>query len=100
MVVTIVERRGLFRQDLVEHYLTIAREQPQAAERFAIEVDRIVEDLSRYPNSGRLWEPTLEAVGDIRFRLVPGFKIMLFYRVRDQTLTLLTRIIQNKPQRH
>lgn len=82
-------RRRVFREDLIEHYTTIAVEQPAAAERFAAEVDSIIGSLAHHPESGRVWEPDHPALTDVRFRVVTGFKVLLFYQVCGGRLILL-----------
>lgn len=82
-------RRDAFREDLIEHFVTIAREQPDAAEHFAETVERLLVDLRIYPESGRQWHPTDRRLTGVRFRVVSGFNVLIFYLIRDDKLIAL-----------
>lgn len=82
-------RRRAFRQDLIENYLIIAEEQPSAAERFAQSVDTLLSDLAKHPKSGREWHTSSQLLKYVRYRIVPGFKVLIFYIIEDNTLIML-----------
>jgi len=82
-------RRAAFREDLIEHFVTIAQDQPAAAERFAQAVERLLADLTMYPESGRRWHPMDPRLTGVRFRVVSGFNVLIFYLIRDDKLIAL-----------
>lgn len=84
-----VTRSATFKADVAEHYLVIARHQPAAADRFASAVELLVEALGEYPMHGRAWESSYPSLADIRVRKVPGFDILIFYKVEPNEVYVM-----------
>jgi len=81
-----------FQEDFKEHFSAIEADQPAAALRFASEVERLIVELQRYPKSGRVWRSDDPIVGDVRFRIVGGYQILMFYRTEGDTVLVLRAI--------
>jgi len=82
-------RRDAFRTDLIDLYAHIAQEQPQAADRFALKVNDLLGQIHRLPEAGRVWRPNHPGLTEVRFRVVSGFKALLFYRIDTDHVLML-----------
>jgi len=86
-------RRDAFKRDLIDQYLAIYHEQPDAADRFAQRVDALIERIAEYPLSGHTWDPGGDPdesrLDRLRVLTVSGFKVMVFYQLRDDRILFL-----------
>lgn len=90
-----VIRREEARQDLLDHYVYIGRDNLDAADRFLAAAEAAFEQLAQMPGLGaprRFRNPDL---ADVRQWRVPGFEnYLIFYRPLDDGIEVL-RVIHS-----
>jgi toxin ParE1/3/4 len=85
-----VTRRARARQDLISHYEFIARDNPNAAERFLDSVERELKVLLKFPGLGAVRSFSNPRLAGMRMRVVPGFrKYLIFYRPNEVGIELV-----------
>jgi plasmid stabilization system protein ParE len=87
-----VEESAAFRRDVIKRYIWYAKERDvQLAERFQETLNSTISKLISHPEKGPLAWVAKEVLMDIRFYPVdpPFDKLLIFYRVRFETLRLV-----------
>ena len=85
-----IARTVAARQDLIEHYLFIGRDDPDAAERFLDGAERTFKRLSGMPRSGRAWRSTNPRLAGLRLAVIADFpNYLVFYRPEDKGITVV-----------
>jgi toxin ParE1/3/4 len=92
----LVVRRPAFVGDLTDAYAYLVERNPQAADQLLDEVEVTVELLAAFPLMGRQRSELREGVRSLRLRRFP---YILFYKVRDEALTLL-RLLHGARDQH
>ncbi len=82
--------RPAARRDLLEHYLFIGRDSPDAAERFIAAADRTFELLAGMPEMGTRWVTENVALHGVRRHPITGFpNHLVFYRPTEDGVDIL-----------
>lgn len=85
-----VVQRPSVREDLLEHYVFIGRDNPGAAERFLQAAEETFEKLAEMPNVGRRWESPHKRLQGVRIWRVKGFENwLIFYRPINDGIDVL-----------
>jgi toxin ParE1/3/4 len=74
-----IVRRETATEDLIETYVYIGLDSPDAAERFLSAAERTFEMLAETPRMGRRWDSTLAHLQDVRLWRVKGFENWLVF---------------------
>jgi toxin ParE1/3/4 len=80
------------KEDLIEHYASIARDKIDSAERFLKVAEETFQRISEMPFVGRAWESDLPHLADVRVYPMPaGFRnYLIFYRPIEDGIEVLT----------
>jgi len=84
-----VRRTDEFEEDLIRHFSTIAQHQPAAAIRFVAAMEELLVALGEFPLHGRAWGSVRSGLVDVRLRKVPGYDILVFYRLATDCVVVL-----------
>lgn len=85
----IVIKKRRAKADLLEHYVYIGAENPDAAEQFLEATEAALAKLAAMPRMGRRWrseDPRLDAM---RVWPIPGWKYLVFYRPVEQGIDVV-----------
>ena len=78
------------RNDLIEHYVFIGRDNPDAAERFLDSAEQTFERLAGMPRSGRPWRSPNRRLAGLRVVPIADFSnYLVFYRPEDNGITIV-----------
>lgn len=85
-----VALRQAAREDLIESYLFIGLDSPDAAERFLQAAEESCDALADMPEIGHRWDSEDERLQDVRVWHVKGFESwLIFYRVTEEQVDIL-----------
>ena len=85
-----VALRHAAREDLIESYLFIGCDSPDAAERFLQAAEESCDALADMPEIGHRWESEDQRLQDVRVWHVKGFENwLIFYRVTEHDVDIL-----------
>ena len=77
--------------DLIEHYVYIARDKVEPADRFLKQVERTFDLIARFPGIGRAWESRPPRLRGVRVYPIPRFRnCFVFYRPIESGVEILT----------
>lgn len=75
-----VSKKPRAKADLLDHYLFIGGDNPDAADRFLAAAEAAFEKLGGMPRMGRRWLSEDGRLDAIRVWPMPGWKYLIFYR--------------------
>ncbi len=85
-----VALRQAAREDLIESYLSIGLDSPDAAERFLQAAEESCDALADMPEIGHRWESEHHRLQDVRVWHVKGFENwLIFYRLTENDVDIL-----------
>lgn len=85
-----VALRQTAREDVIESYLFIGRDSPDAAERFLQAAEKSCDALADMPEIGHRWESEDQRLQDVRVWHVQEFENwLIFYRVTENDVDIL-----------
>ena len=85
-----VALRQAAREDLIESYLFIGRDSPDAAEHFLQAAEESCDALADMPEIGHRWESEDQRLQDVRVWHVKGFESwLIFYRITEKQVDIL-----------
>ena len=73
-----VTKRPRAKADLVEHYVYIGEENPEAADRFLAAAEAAFAKLASMPHMGRRWQSEHPRLENVHVWPIPGWKYLVF----------------------